>query len=115
MGYALGNSKGWNFLPYSGIKINAFGSFQQEPTDPEDGFQFSAFAVPVGIMATRRYKVKDRGPLRANASLLHLGLEYSHLRFKDSLQGGYFMLKVKIGRDWLSQKRLQEAQLEKRG
>jgi len=110
-GYALGSGNGWKFLPYSGIKINALGSFEQEPTDPKDGFQLTAIGIPIGIMATHRYKVKDRGPLRANASLLHLGLEYSHLQFDDNLRGGYFMLKMKLGRDWLSQKRFKEALL----
>ncbi|MCC6725887.1 MAG: energy transducer TonB [Saprospiraceae bacterium] len=108
-GYQLWSVKNWEFSPYSGLKVNTLGPSKQESTDPKDGFQLSQFAWPVGITAMHRYHFKDRGPMRSNATLLQLGFEYNYLKINDLLKGHLFLIKLKIGRDWMSKKRLQDA------
>ncbi len=107
-GYQLWSIKKWEFSPYSGLKVNGLGPSKREPTDPKDGFQLSQFAWPIGIMATYRYNFKDRGPLRSNATLLQLGIEYNYTKINDLLKGHFLLIKLKLGRDWMSKKRLQQ-------
>lgn len=107
IGYSLRRHGGWEYMPYTGIRAGAFGSTKKEEDDPADGFQLTQAGLPVGIMAVYRYNLKDRGPMRAKASILQFGLEYHYMKFHQNLMGHCIQIKVKWGRDWQGLRRFE--------